>query len=58
MAEIPKANEFRDLDIAPLGMAGAIQRARDEAAILAGLKIDAVSCAQRSPGGAGFWEPG
>jgi hypothetical protein len=51
MADIPSARDFKEAGIAPLGMAGAIQRARDELAQLTDQKVDAVTRAARTPEG-------
>jgi hypothetical protein len=48
MSKTPPPKEFGPLDVAPLNMAGAIKRARDEISVLTGLEIDAVSRAERS----------
>lgn len=51
MADIPSAKDFKEAGIVPLGMAGAIQRARDELSQLTDLQVDAVTRAERTPEG-------
>lgn len=51
MAESPKIKDFKEAGAAPLGIAGAIQRARDEVVMLTDLKVDAITRVHRSPDG-------
>lgn len=51
MADIPSVKDFEEAGITPLGMAGAIQRARDELAVMTDLQVDAVTRAERRPDG-------
>lgn len=48
MSKTPPTKEFSAANVAPLTMAGAIQRARDELGVLTGLEVDAISRAERS----------
>lgn len=51
MSELAPQAEFRDASTAPLGLSGAISRARDEIGVLTQLPIDAVTRSERSADG-------
>jgi hypothetical protein len=51
MAQNPSPAAFREAQVAPLGLAGAIARARDELSVLTQLPLDAVASTRRLPDG-------
>lgn len=51
MVEASKAKDFSEAGIAPISIAGAIQRAREEVVRLTDLKVDAVTRVHRLPDG-------
>lgn len=51
MAKDPPSAAFREAGIAPLGLAGAIARARDELSLLTQLPMDAVASTRRQAEG-------